>query len=171
MKKENFAQQKFYDSRYKNIYKKNSFKTFKVDKSWYYSWLKCINRNFNLEKWKNKSVFEIGGGIGAFCSLLKDRGFNNILGSDLTDSGIRIARKFNKDIKFTKFNLETDDLDEKFDLIFAFEVLEHLSDINKSVRNIYNLLNLNGVFIGTTPFPFKIAKNLPGHKNVLYPSE
>ena len=67
----------------------------------------------------------------------------------------------------------------KFDVIMAFEVLEHLPDPQKSVKNIFDTLNENGTFYGTLPnyhgYDFleigQIYRNLfgPTHLNYFNP--
>ena len=59
---------------------------------------------------------------------------------------------------------------KKFDYIFAIEVLEHLDNPKEGIAKIHNLLNNQGMFIGTSPYPFK--KNIDAdrtHNFVLHP--
>jgi len=44
---------------------------------------------------------------------------------------------------------------KKYKTIFAFEVLEHLYNPQDGIKQIKDLLDEDGIFIGTSPFPFK----------------
>lgn len=56
------------------------------------------------------------------------------------------------------------------DIVFAFEVLEHLDNPYEAIIKIHKLLKKEGYFIGTTPYPFK--KNIYAdstHRYILHP--
>ncbi len=51
--------------------------------------------------------------------------------------------------------------DEKFDLVFCTEVLEHTNDPFKAAKEMYRILKKDGVVIASTPFNFRIHNPLP----------
>ena len=100
---------------------------------------------------KNLNILEIGCGFGYLSYCLKQRGFN-IKGIDIASAAINFAREnfgdyfFDMDIKdFKKLS------NEKFDLIIATEVIEHLDNPNEFLNECIGLLNGNGKIIITTP--------------------
>ena len=45
---------------------------------------------------------------------------------------------------------------EKFDIVIAEQVFEHLHMANRAVRSVYEMLNPDGAFLITTPFLLKV---------------
>lgn len=57
---------------------------------------------------------------------------------------------------YKDFDICQDKLDEKFDLIIADQVFEHLLYPYKATKNVLEMLKPNGYFLITTPFLIKI---------------
>ena len=81
----------------------------------------------------------------------------------------KIHSKKNKlKINYIHKDIEKSKLDEKFDIILMFEVLEHLDDWKKTIKNIKKNLNKNGIIIISTInrnllsklFAINIAENI-----------
>lgn len=51
----------------------------------------------------------------------------------------------------------------KFDLIFCTEVLEHVKEPELCIRSLYRILKKNGKIIVSTPFNFRIHNPLPDY--------
>jgi len=63
----------------------------------------------------------------------------------------------NSSKKFVKINIEKKiNHKKKYDNIILFNILEHLSETNKSISNIRLLLKKNGKIIGSTPFLYRV---------------
>lgn len=138
-------------------------------RQWYFMWLEFINHKLPI--FRRVNALEIGSGIGAIVSLLKERGVF-ITGSDISKRMIKTAKSIIPQGDFVFCNIEEDVPKKNFyDLIFAFEVLEHLKNYQLGIKNIYKGLKMSGVFIGTSPYPYK--KNLldPTHYSVHLPEE
>ncbi len=77
-------------------------------------------------KHKDSNVLEIGCGMGRFMLMLRDEGYNNLIGVDIDKTQINIAKKSNLNvslldgIEYLKNTIDT------FDVIYFFDVLEHL---------------------------------------------
>jgi 2-polyprenyl-3-methyl-5-hydroxy-6-metoxy-1,4-benzoquinol methylase len=122
-------------------------------KKWYYMWFVVINKIIPIYG-KNKASFEIGSGIGSVAALLKERGVN-IIGSDISREMISIAKKLIPNVQFVYFDVTKNTPGKNlFDFIYAFEVLEHISEPTKAIKTIYSLLTKRGIFIGSCPYPF-----------------
>lgn len=138
-------------------------------RKWYFMWLKFINTKVPI--FHHVNALEIGSGIGAVVSLLSERGVS-ITGSDVSKKMLKIAKSIIPKGDFVYCNIEKTVPKKNFyNLIFAFEVLEHLKNYQQSIKNIYKGLKNGGFFIGTSPYPYK--KNLldPTHYSVRFPGE
>lgn len=61
-----------------------------------------------------------------------------------------------KSVDFPQFDICKDRLEEKFDLIIAEQVFEHLLWPYRAARNVFDMLNPGGYFLITTPFLVRI---------------
>lgn len=136
-------------------------------KKWFYSWLFFIKRNIPLIVTSRSRVLEVGCSIGGFASLLKDEGFKKIYASDISKLAVKKAKKINPDIHFSSFDLEKGiPLSGTFDYIFAFEVVEHINNPEKAIRNTFKKLKKNGFMVLSTPPPYKRFIETPTHVSV-----
>lgn len=108
---------------------------------------------------KKDSILDIGCGAGRTTFALKEMGYSNLIGLDLSNKLISFARKYAK-----KANIDLDFLqgdasnlsfeDNSFDVcIFSYNGLMCIPNKNirdKVVKEVYRVLKLNGKFIFTT---------------------
>jgi SAM-dependent methyltransferase len=59
-------------------------------------------------------------------------------------------------VQFPEFDIIKDRLDEKFDVIIADNVFEHLRDPYQAARNVAAMLSDKGVFLLATPFLIRV---------------
>ncbi len=100
------------------------------------------------------SILEIGCGKGELLNELKKD--YSVSGFDVSPSAIAYAKKSinQKDRgagKLSVLNIEEGKITGKFDVILAFDVLEHLKDPRKCIMKIKKALKKNGIFIFTVP--------------------
>lgn len=132
---------------------------------WYKPWLIYIKQCYNLQ-FNKKNILELGCGIGAVSSLLHDYG-STVTGTDIAEIMIHHAKKVTPDIVFEVYDvMKPYKKKNVFDYVFAFEVLEHIPDVNKSINNIFTCLKNDGYFIGSTPYPYDKNMLDPTHVNV-----
>lgn len=106
-----------------------------------------------LPKDKDASILEIGCANGMALLTLKDMGYFNIKGIELSQELAAIAKSFNLEV------IEADALDyikrdqQSYDFIFMIDVLEHLpiNRIYEFLRDIYEHLNENGKLMLIVP--------------------
>jgi 2-polyprenyl-3-methyl-5-hydroxy-6-metoxy-1,4-benzoquinol methylase len=101
-------------------------------------------------------VLDAGCGNGSFIALFQDRNWQ-LHGSDLSPTGIEIARKTFPNINF--FLADGQTLYQDFlatvgqvDVVISTEVIEHVYDPRGFLRNCYDLLKPGGTIILTTPY-------------------
>ncbi|MDI6825972.1 MAG: class I SAM-dependent methyltransferase [Candidatus Aenigmarchaeota archaeon] len=83
-------------------------------------------------------ILDIGCGCGLLTLILSEKW--NVIGINVNKDRLNIARKI---VKI--------DFKEKFDLILALDILEHLKYPNKSLKKIHNHLKSNGLLIVSIP--------------------
>jgi SAM-dependent methyltransferase len=64
-------------------------------------------------------------------------------------------------VQFPPFDIMTQTLGRTFDVVIAEQVFEHLKDPYSAARNVWKMLNDDGVFLIATPFLIRIH-NYPG---------
>jgi 2-polyprenyl-3-methyl-5-hydroxy-6-metoxy-1,4-benzoquinol methylase len=101
-------------------------------------------------------ILDAGCGNGSFLSQFRDRKWQ-LHGSDLSPTGIEVARKSFPDINF--FLADAQSLYQDFlqtvgkvDVVITTEVIEHIYDPRSFLRNCYDLLNPGGTLVLTTPY-------------------
>ena len=101
---------------------------------------------------------DTGCGSGAWLSRLMDAGYSDLHGIDLDDTATSLCG-----IDFQKVDLESADWQlgaDKFDLITAIEVIEHVGNRTSFLRNLYRHLSIDGLVLLTTPNVHNIASRL-----------
>ena len=103
---------------------------------------------------KNKSVLDLGCGSGRL-SLYAAKYSKSVLGIDYIPSAIEFSKKFAKACKINNIDFKTKDLDsfsdEKFDVMFMSEVLQHVDNPSKTLRHCHKILKKNGLLIVNIP--------------------
>ena len=106
------------------------------------------NRNI-----KNLKILDVGCGGGIICEPLARLGAK-VTGIDFVPNNIKAAKIHSKKnklkINYIYKDIEKSKLDEKFDIILMFEVLEHLDNWKKTIKNIKKNLNKDGIVIIST---------------------
>ncbi len=156
----------YFKDYYPNNLENSTSKGIQKIKNWFFGWFNYLNKFINLENGNNRKVLEIGCAMGVFCSILKEHNFD-VYAGDVSFYAIEHARKLWPGIKFYRFDIQEGiPINEQFDIIFSFEVLEHLENPEKALRNIYDKLSPNGILICSTPPPYKRFLEIKGHINV-----
>lgn len=104
-------------------------------------------------------ALDIGCGSGSTGLFLKQF-FNEIYGADISSYLTNNAKEL---IKFSKIDLNFERLpypDENFDLVTAFQVIEHLENPFLIMREAHRVLRPEGFLILSIPNPFQITYRL-----------
>ena len=97
-------------------------------------------------------LLDVGCGDGYITELITKNKKLESYGVDIVDSNIEKARK--RGIAVKKCDLQNEDLpfeDNSFELVFAGEILEHLSVPENMINEIHRVLKKDGIFIATVP--------------------
>lgn len=123
-----------------------------------------------------KVVLDAGCGVGYGSFVLATYGkAKKIYAIDLSQDTIEYARSkyFNKNIIYQKDNVE--DLktitSKLIDIVVSFEVIEHLNNQEKFLKQVKRVLKKDGFFIVSTPNKYTYPKGNPFHTKELYPKE
>lgn len=98
---------------------------------------------------KESMILDFGCGEGAFSQRLKDNGFH-VHSSDIDKEQFKATVD-----KFIHLDLNkeqiADNFDIKYDVIIAMEIIEHLENPWKFIRDIKSILNPGGLLVLSTP--------------------
>jgi 2-polyprenyl-3-methyl-5-hydroxy-6-metoxy-1,4-benzoquinol methylase len=104
--------------------------------------------NFVKEKIVNKNILDFGCGIGGFLGMAKQSARNV--------SGVELEKALQPSFQERKLNVfsnmkEVQQQGEKYDIITAFHVVEHLQNPKQILKNLSSLLTENGEIIIEVP--------------------
>lgn len=162
-------EENYFEGWFKNAVGDFKSEDLKISRNWFWGWLKKLNQYVPIEKGKGKSVLEIGCSIGGVASLLAERGFE-VYASDISNYAVKRAKKLSPSVNFSVFDVQNKiPLKKKFNIIISFEVVEHLSDPEKGIKNMYDSLVPGGTLVISTPYPYPWIYSDPTHISVKHP--
>jgi SAM-dependent methyltransferase len=103
-----------------------------------------------------KRVLDLGCGFGEHCMEYIRRGADRVVGVDISEKMLEVAKEENSDLKITYLNMAMEDIgaiDEKFDVVISSLAMHYVEDFGGVVRNIYEKLTEGGVFIYSQESP------------------
>lgn len=107
-----------------------------------------------LPQERDSKILDLGCGYGSLVMLLKEKGYNNTEGIDISEDQVRMARQLGLD------NVHMADVFEylserkgAYDVITAIDIIEHFSkdEVMKFLEAIHGALKKGGVAIFRTP--------------------
>lgn len=120
-------------------------------------WVRSRNRLFksivqdHLVAIGKTKFLEIGCGIGGFIQQIVDNENLEITGSEIYLKGLLCAKKNLPNVDFIQFDVTQGVVGEEFDIIAAFDVIEHIENDVAAISNIYKMLCRGGSLIITVP--------------------
>lgn len=124
-----------------------------ISAPWIEEYWQAIKPILKKYKGNKKTALDLGCGNGAVTQLISNLGFKTT-GVEPSESGISIAQKSYPTIKFINASAYDDLIIQtgKFDIVTNIEVIEHCYFPKKIIKQIYTLLNDDGIAIITTPY-------------------
>lgn len=120
-------------------------------------WVRSRNRLFksivqdHLVAIGKTKFLEIGCGIGGFIQQIVENENLEITGSEIYLKGLLYAKKNLPNVDFIQFDVTQGVVGEEFDIIAAFDVIEHIENDVAAILNIYKMLRRGGSLIVTVP--------------------
>ena len=99
---------------------------------------------------KGKSVLDLGCGFGEHCVEFINKGASRVVGIDISEKMLGVARKENSHPAISYMLLPIEDIEKvegKFDVVISSLALHYVEDFEGVVKKIHNKLNANGYFI------------------------
>ena len=110
----------------------------------------------------NDKILEIGYSTGGHSLIAFERMGFKVSGIDNFYDGNfkpiildhkKISEQIKNNVNFIEGDISKINLEDKFDLIYSTSVLEHISDVETSLKNMYSLLNSGGsIFHNYNPY-------------------
>lgn len=99
---------------------------------------------------KKARILDIGCSTGCLLSLLKERGYTNLIGMDPSPSCVETVKQ-RYGIEAIASTISALETTEHFDVIILSAVLEHLVDLNSSTRKVASMLKPDGLLFLEIP--------------------
>jgi SAM-dependent methyltransferase len=96
-------------------------------------------------------MLDIGCGIGGIVGALESISNLRLTGSEIYLSGLRYARSRLPGVKFIQLDATRIPFRDQFDIVGAFDVLEHIEADEQVMRSVSKALRPGGLFLITVP--------------------
>lgn len=144
-----------YEEAYFKDYKEQSFK-------WKF-WARYIRKKTQ----KEENILEIGCTYGYLFKYLKD--YSNKYGIDISEHAIKQARMLSQGAEYKVMDAQKLEFKNNFfSLILAIDVMEHLKNPEKGIKEAARVLKEDGLFIIVTPNLESYSKQIKGDKWFAY---
>src|SRR5256885_2145277 len=100
---------------------------------------------------RDLDMLEIGCGIGGVIGQLRRQRNLHLTGSEVSLHGLRYARARFPDVEFVQLDATRIPFAAAFDVVGAFDVLEHLDDDERAIEGVRRALRPGAVFVITVP--------------------
>ena len=115
---------------------------------------------FKIRKFLKDGILEVGAGCGSFTKGYM-KNFQSITLSDMDDNSYNLLKKnFINEKKINVIKSHVKDINDKFNTLLYFNVLEHVKEDKLEIKYALERLNLGGHLIILVPAHQKIYSNL-----------
>lgn len=109
---------------------------------------------------QGKSVLDLGCGYGHNCIDFIRNGASRVVGLDISEKMLQVARSESQDLKIEYINMsmvEISSIKEKFDFVYSSLAFHYIKDFEKLIKSIYSLLNHDGYLLFSQEHPIVTA--------------
>ncbi|MBQ8210622.1 MAG: class I SAM-dependent methyltransferase [Clostridia bacterium] len=109
---------------------------------------------------KGKSVLDLGCGYGHNCIDFVNRGAARVVGIDISEKMLAVAKAESAHEKIEYLNMSMTDissLDERFDLIYSSLAFHYVKDFDSFAKDMYSILNVGGHLLFSQEHPIITA--------------
>ena len=126
---------------------------------------------------KGKKVLDLGCGYGDNETDFVNRGASYVLGIDLSEKMLGVAKEKNShaNVEYRQMDMaDIDKIEGKFDLVYSSLAFHYVEDFHKLIKNIYSLLNEGGIILFSQEHPLTTSTvgkgtfNKDGEKYISY---
>ncbi|MBQ4563003.1 MAG: class I SAM-dependent methyltransferase [Lachnospiraceae bacterium] len=103
-----------------------------------------------------KKIIDLGCGFGEHCVQYVRGGAERVVGVDISEKMLEVAKRENSDPRITYLNLPMEniaEIKETFDVAISSLAFHYIEDFPQVVSDIYGMLSENGVFIFSQEHP------------------
>lgn len=111
---------------------------------WYYGEDKWEHRMALKDVPQHADVLDVGCGVGAFLDVLRDRREARATGIDLSSEAVAIAQRLGRSASLGDLVNAVEGRIGEFDVVCAFQVLEHVADPRRFLQGCVHLLKPGG---------------------------
>ena len=107
-----------------------------------------------------KAVLDLGCGYGHNCAEFVEKGAAKVVGVDISEKMLEVAKAESTDEKITYLNMSMTDIEtlgEKFDLIYSSLAFHYVEDFDSFAKMMYNCLNDGGQLLFSQEHPIITA--------------
>lgn len=104
----------------------------------------------------NKTVLDLGCGYGEHCIHFVEEGAKRVVGIDISQKMLAIAKAENAHQNILYLNMAMEDigeLQERFDIVVSSLAFHYVEDFQVLIKNIYRLLKDGGVLVFSQEHP------------------
>lgn len=113
-----------------------------------------------LPDMKCKSVLDLGCGYGHNCIDFVHRGASRVVGVDISEKMLEVAKSESSDKKIQYINMSMTDIDklnEKFDFIYSSLAFHYVEDFDEFAQKMFSVLNSGGELLFSQEHPIITA--------------
>lgn len=107
-----------------------------------------------------KSVLDLGCGYGHNCMEFVNKGATKVVGIDISQKMLKIARTESADPKIEYINMSMTDiksLNQKFDFIYSSLAFHYIEDFDCFAKDMFDALNTGGYLLFSQEYPIVTA--------------
>lgn len=109
-----------------------------------------------LPELNGKSVLDLGCGYGHNCIDFVNRGADKVIGIDISEKMLSVAKEESANAKIEYRNMSMTDisnLNEKFDFIYSSLAFHYVEDFDTFAKDMYSVLNAGGQLLFSQEHP------------------